>query len=244
MAMSISGLEHLRSGSQVAGVYVRLLEQIVKGHLLPGAALSEKRLAEELGVSRTPVREALIKLSEDALVNIVPRSGTYVSPIDIEAVRDSQLIRESMECATVFLAARNVGLGEAEELRQNIAEQKACFKCGEHDRLLAVDDSLHRRLIEISGRRGVLKIVQGANLHLDRIRYMTIETTPHIAQIIAQHERIVDRVIAHDGRGARAAMREHQRMIFEKLDQLTWSHNVVVSGPRVAAYRALAGEDD
>ena len=74
-------------GSQVHAV---LQEHIVKGHFLPGQALSEMKLAEELGVSRTPVREALIKLSEDGLVNIVPQSGTYVSPIDVAAVYDSQ----------------------------------------------------------------------------------------------------------------------------------------------------------
>ena len=87
-------------------VYALLQEEIATIRIPPGTALSEKMLAERLGVSRTPVREALIRLSEDGLVYIVPKSGTFVSPIDVDAVLDAHLIRESLLCATVFLAAR------------------------------------------------------------------------------------------------------------------------------------------
>lgn len=223
---SLSALidRRLSPGSQV---YAVLREHVVKGHFLPGTALSEKRLAEELGVSRTPVREALIKLSEDGLVNIVPQSGTYVAPIDLDAVYDSQLIRESLECATVFAAARKIQPEEAEELGAILQEQRERLEAGDHEGFVGADDHMHSRLIEISGHRGVGKMVQGAKLHLDRVRYIAGEDSPHIHFVIGQHEEIIDRVINHDGRGARRAMRAHLRLVFKKIDRLLWDRNVL-----------------
>ncbi len=222
-------------GSQV---YAVLREHIVKAHFLPGTALSEKRLAEELGVSRTPVREALIRLAEDGLVNIVPQSGTYVAPLDVAAVYDSQLIREALECATVFAAARKAGPKEADDLKHILAEQKRHLAAGDHEGFIAADDALHNRLIEISGHKGVARTVQGAKLHLDRIRYIAGEDSPHIHYVIGQHEEIIDRVIHHDGRGARRAMRGHLRLVFEKLDRLLWERQVLfATGPRGAGGR-------
>jgi len=231
----------LASGSQV---YAVLREHIVKAHFLPGAALSEKRLAEEFGVSRTPVREALIRLAEDGLVNIVPQSGTYVAPIDVGAVCDSQLIREALECATVFAAARKVKPDEADDLARILADQKRHLAVGDHEGFVAADDALHARLIEISGHRGVARTVQGAKLHLDRIRYIAGEDSPHIHVVIDQHEEIIDRVIHHDGRGARRAMRGHLRLVFEKLDRLLWERqilfaNAALSGGRGGRERAM-----
>lgn len=211
-------------------VYAVLREHIVKGHFLPGVTLSEKRVAEELGVSRTPVREALIKLSEDGLVNIVPQSGTYVAPIDLDAFYDSQLVREALECATVFTAAQKIAPEEAEELGEILAAQKRTLDEGNHEGFVESDDLLHLRLMEISGHGGVARTVQGAKVHLDRVRYIAGEDSPHISQAISQHEEIVDRVVNHDGRGARRAMRVHLRLVFEKIDRLLWERNVLFSG--------------
>jgi DNA-binding GntR family transcriptional regulator len=213
-------------------VYLTLRDSI-------GAALSEKRLAEEYGVSRTPVREAFIKLAEDGLVRIVPQSGTFVSLIDLAAVHDSQLIREALECATVFLAAQRVVPAEADELAEILDRQRMAAANGDHAGFIAGDDALHARLIEMSGRPGVLKTVREAKLHLDRVRYLTVEETPHIAEIIAQHTAIVDRVVAHDSRGARKVMREHLRMLEAKLDQLTLARPVMVNGELPARRRSV-----
>ena len=215
---------------QGAQVYDLLREEIVKGRLPPGSALSENRLADELGVSRTPVRESLIKLAEDGLVRVVPQSGTFVSPVDLAAVLDSQLIRESLECATVFLAARNAGPDEAAELRRIVADQRARAEAGDYAGFVDLDDALHTYLITLSGRAGVLRAVQAAKLHLDRVRFLSEEEWPHIDEVIADHEMIIDRVIAGDARGARSAMRAHMRLVLDKVDQLAWSHKQMVSG--------------
>ncbi len=227
--MNITDLAY-QSASCAHGVrvYQTLRDGIIKGRLAPGAALSEKRLAEEYGVSRTPVREAFIKLAEDGLVRIVPQSGTFVSLIDLEAVLDSQLIREALECATVFLAAQRAGPAEAEQLAELLDRQRQAAAGGDHAGFIAGDDALHACIIEISGRPGVLKAVEAAKIHLDRIRYLTGEDDSHKVDIIGQHTAIVERIVAGDGRGARKLMREHIRMLFGKLDQL---RPLVVNGP-------------
>lgn len=234
-------------GSQVHAV---LQAQIVKGHFLPGQALSEMKLADELGVSRTPVREALIKLSEDGLVNIVPQSGTYVSPIDVAAVYDSQLIRESLECTTVMLAARAITPEGADELMRILDDQRRSLATEDYPGFVVQDDLLHWTLMEISGHAGVHKVVQGAKLHLDRVRHLTIEEAPQITQFIAQHEEIVDRVTHRDGRGARRAMRAHLHQLFDKLDRLFREKTVLFMagqsprGVRAARHRQPAAADD
>lgn len=215
-----------------AQVYAVLREEIAQVRFAPGAALSEKMLAEELGVSRTPIREALIRLSEDGLVYIVPKSGTYVSPIDLDAVQDAHLIRESLECATVFLAARQATEEDAAGLRDIYTKQKALIGADDFDGFLTEDDAFHRRLIEISGRIGVIKPVQAAKLQLDRVRYSTIESSAHIDLIFEQHADIIDCVEKNDGRGARRVMREHLNLFYAKVEQLAKTHSVAVTGGR------------
>jgi DNA-binding GntR family transcriptional regulator len=211
-------------------VYALLREEIATVRLAPGTALSEKRLAEEMGVSRTPVREALIRLSEDGLVYIVPKSGTYVSAIDLDAVQDAHLIRESLECATVFLAARHATDQDVDSLRQIFETQKALIAADDFDGFLIEDDLFHRRLIEVSGRIGVIKPVQAAKLQLDRVRYSTIESSAHIDLIFKQHEEIIDCLARNDGRGARRVMREHLNLFYDKIEQLARTHTVLITG--------------
>jgi len=88
-----------------AQVYALLREAIVRGELAPGRQLSENTLAAELGVSRTPIREALGRLREDRLVETVPQLGTFVVRVSPTAIRDAQFIRETLECAAIRLSA-------------------------------------------------------------------------------------------------------------------------------------------
>src|SRR5436305_1999373 len=99
-AVPISRQTRMR-GSTRGEVYARLRDAIVAAELEPGRRLSENELAAWLGVSRTPVREALVRLRDDRLVEIVPQLGTYVSRIGVQAVADAQFIREALECAAI-----------------------------------------------------------------------------------------------------------------------------------------------
>src|SRR5690348_8682679 len=123
-----------------ARVYANLRDAIVRAELAPGRQLSENELAASLGVSRTPVREALQRLRDDRLVEIVPQLGTFVSPISGRAVADAQFIREALECAAVRAAAERITADDIEELEQNLAAQERARDRADLDAFYLLDD--------------------------------------------------------------------------------------------------------
>ena len=133
-------------------VYAALREAIVSAELEPGRKLSENELAELLGVSRTPVREALARLRDDRLVAIVPQLGTFVTLISDEAIADAAFVREALECSAIRLATERATPAQLEELQANLAAQERAEQEGDVDAFDALDASLHRSLCELSGR--------------------------------------------------------------------------------------------
>src|SRR3954468_21043604 len=105
--VALSPIRRLGSEPARTRAYAALREAIVAMELPPGARLSENELAARLGVSRTPVREALIRLRDEQLVEIAPQRGTFVTPISVRGVLDAQFVREALECAAVRLAAEH-----------------------------------------------------------------------------------------------------------------------------------------
>src|ERR1700730_12084566 len=106
-------------------VYESLRSSIFSLQRTPGQRLSEAELARDLGVSRTPVREAIIQLRADGLVEVTPQLGSFVSKISLRGVREAQFASEALECAAVRAAAQRLDAATVERLRQNIASQRA-----------------------------------------------------------------------------------------------------------------------
>src|SRR5689334_14891947 len=112
-----------RRVSAATQLYPKLRELIVTAVLRPGEPLSEARVAEQFGVSRTPVREAFKRLAEEGFLRIYPQLGTFVSPIQLDAVADSQFIRETLECRAVVLAAEHMTPDGRKTLKDRLATQ-------------------------------------------------------------------------------------------------------------------------
>src|SRR5271169_6667941 len=110
---------------QVAGarLYADLHADIITGRLRPGASLSEIKVAEQYGISRTPVREVFRRLAEEGFLRVVPQVATYVAPINLAAVTDSQFIRETLECRAVALSAEKASEREIRALRHELRTQ-------------------------------------------------------------------------------------------------------------------------
>src|ERR671910_21049 len=136
-------------------VYASLRGAIVRGDLEPGQQLSENALATELGVSRTPVREALSRLRDERLVEVVPQLGTFVSRISPQAVGDAQFIRESLECAAVRRAAELAGEDDIATLEENLSSQDRARDAGDLDAFYLLDDDFHRTLCDLSAHLAV-----------------------------------------------------------------------------------------
>lgn len=210
-------IEVARGGTVRDQVYALIRQAIVSLELTPGQALSENELAGEYGVSRTPVREALIRLASDGLVEVVPQLGTYVSRISPHDVREAQFIRESLELASLPGVAEHATETDAESLRDLLDAQRAAAKKGDLTRWFELDEDLHRSLLEIAGHPRVWPVVQSAKAHMDRVRMLSLPEPAVLADLITQHADIVDHVLAGRRREARTVMTKHLRLVLDHL---------------------------
>src|SRR5580692_1132997 len=117
---------------------------------MPGATMIEKDLCQAFGVSRTPVREALLRLSEEQLVDVYPQTGTFVSRIAEAAVRDAMAIRQALEQAAARYAARRAGADDIARLRRILVRQRAHAAAGALDEFHEADEALHQAIAEIA----------------------------------------------------------------------------------------------
>lgn len=201
-------------------IYDRLRLAIVRGHLAPGKSLSEKEIAEQFATSRTPAREAFIRLSEDGLVDIIPQYGTIVSRISLPDVADSQLIREALETVTTAKAAQRIDADGVGELQKWLRTQAAAAAAGDTETFVQADDGMHEALIRISGHPGVWKAAYAAKMHLDRVRYLAVQDPDWLLLMFQQHQAIVDHTGAHRVEAAVEAMRTHLRTVFHAIDRI------------------------
>jgi DNA-binding GntR family transcriptional regulator len=200
--------------------YTALRGQIVSGALVPGAQLAEAEIAASLGISRTPLREALLRLADEGLMTIYPQAGSFVAPISLEAMAEAQFVREHLECAVIReLAERIDGAGVA-ALWRIIDEQQAACGAQQAERFYERDEALHAAFAEGVGRLGVWRIIQQGKVHLDRVRVLSLPVADHMPRLIRQHRAIVEAVAAHDPAAAEAALRQHLREVFATVEQL------------------------
>lgn len=205
-------------------VYDDLHGKIVRGELRPGDALSEAKAAETYGMSRTPVREVFWRLGEDGFLRVIPQVGTYVAPIKIAAVRDSQFIRESLECRAIADAARNPSPGAIAALADIMTAQHDTLRAGDFPNFFAQDEAFHRHLMDMAGRPFVWQVITGAKAQLDRVRFLSLHEPGWSDMILSQHSAIAARVTAHDVEGAVSIMQTHLRTAFAAIDRIAVEH--------------------
>ena len=201
-----------------------LRRAILAMEVVPGSALVEKELTARFGTSRTPVREALIRLKEEGLVEIFPQAGTFVARIPTEAIPEAVFIRQALECATVDLVARIATPEAIGRLDAAIARQHEAFEAGEQESFHIADEDFHEALAMVAGYPGIWKIAHAAKSQIDRCRRMTLPVPGRMAMVIREHLSIVDAVRRHDGPAAMAAMRKHLGTLLPDLLHLKAEH--------------------
>ena len=198
-------------------VYAAVREAILNVRLAPGMVLSEQTLAAELGVSRTPVREAILRLTREGLVVVYAQSGTVVSKIDLAQVEEARFVRSALECAAIADAggATESDLRDLEAILARQREFEASRDEPTWSEFFSLDQELHRKLTQISGHPLVWDVITAARVHMDRVRRLSMPFSQRIpeittiAQVIQEHERIVSAVAAGDLDAAQEAMAFH-----------------------------------
>jgi DNA-binding GntR family transcriptional regulator len=217
-------------GERAAGVpardqaYTTLREAIVSAELAPGRRLSENELAARLGVSRTPVREALARLRDERLVAIVPQLGSFVTLIDAEAVADAQFVRESLECNAIRITAQRAVRADIADLEMNLAAQEHAVADERTDAFDRLDDALHRALCDLSGREVAWRLSVRARGQLDRVRRLSLPEPGYRGEMLAEHKLVVAAVAANDPDAAERALRHHLGMVLSSLPDIRRAH--------------------
>jgi DNA-binding GntR family transcriptional regulator len=210
----------LRRNTISAQIHAMLRRDIIVGRLAPRVMLSEQDFATGFGVSRTPVREAMIKLAEEGLVEIFPQYGSFVAPIKLPDVFDSQFAREALECAAVDKAAGRLGKPQEAALKAAIRRQRALVRGQHRDEFFRADEDMHLLIFNIAGHETAWRFVESAKAQMDRVRHIAITMPRKQASILAEHEAVVDALLAGDRKAAVGAMRAHLRGIFRTIDVL------------------------
>src|SRR4051794_15069654 len=207
-----------------ARIQAVLREQIVGMQVPPGAAVSEKDIAEAYGVSRTPVREAILRLSEERLVDIYPQYGTFVSRISLETLKDAMVIREALERVAVREAAAKATADDIAALRKILDRQRASDKAGDLAAFHAADEDFHQAISAVAGHPNLWRVVKQEKAQVDRCRMLTLPMSGRRAHVIRQHVAIVEALEAGDPDAAEAAMSAHLADVLPSIDKVREAH--------------------
>ncbi len=233
--ISVARRNPIRRGRLVAPqIYFDLRERIVSVALVPGELLSEVRIAQDYGVSRTPVREAFKRLEEERLLDVVPKVGSFVARIDLDAVRDSQFIRETLECRIVELAAARIRPAQRAQLVAVLARQNGAVEDNDSAAFFRADENMHELLAKIAGHARIWDVIHEAKAQLDRLRRLALIDPERQRKRFLEHRAIVERVCAGDGSGAAEAMREHLGAILRAIDGVARNNEHFFDGLRPA----------
>ena len=193
-----------------------LKKNIIECVLKPGEKLSENTLTEELHVSRTPVREALVEMSKIDLIEVLPKRGSRVTKIDYALVEESNFARKVLEKAIVEICCELGELPDLGEMEENIRLQKQYLHAFNQGRLLELDDEFHRLLFKLAGKQHVYEYLEDIRIPFDRIRYLSLLVIVDL-QTVNDHIEILNAVRTHNKEMAFSVMDKHlSRYLYDK----------------------------
>ncbi len=203
--------------SQVYGIMRRA---IVNLDFAPGSNVNEKLICDQLGISRTPLREAILQLQSENLVSVIPNSGTYVSKIDLQSVFDGQLVRDALELKVARLAASRMTPQFERSLDFNMHQQRRMAADLDYDGFYELDEAFHTMICEFGASAHIWKIINGAKAQLDRVRRLAIPLPSHLDEVLSEHLAVVDGLKLRDPEVAGAAMKIHIDRVFTVIRRL------------------------
>lgn len=190
-------------------IYEAIRNAIILCELEPGARLSEHDIAKQFGVSRQPVREACIKLSQEGLINVLPQRGTFVGRISSKRVSDGRFIREAIEIAVAKKAALEITTRQLIVLKDNLSEQRQEVERGNRARFIELDDVFHQALAQSVDCIDAWQILQTIKANMDRVRYLSLFEESPLPVLLRQHQAIFDAIKSSNPEQAKLAIQEH-----------------------------------
>ena len=201
----------LAGDSLVDIAYEAMRAQILDNHWPPGHRALEQELALALGMSRTPVREALIRLGKEGLVEVIPRHGMRVLPVSADDMRDIYQVLTALESmAAELVVLRRPSVKQLKPLIDASHDMAKAVKVDDLEAWAAADERFHRHLIELCGNRLLIDAVQNCWDRAHRARMVTLRMRPKPVHSTREHMEVVDRIRRGDARGAFECHRAHR----------------------------------
>jgi DNA-binding GntR family transcriptional regulator len=175
----------------------QIRENIITLKLKPGSEVSENELAKELGISRTPVREALQELQKMGLIEVFPQKGSVISHIDFDIVDEMVFLRKILEKAVVEELCSCITIKDLQELDNNIQLQEFYLDQKNPQKIYELDNEFHRSLFVLCNKERIYNLMEETQGHFDRIRALSVYSVKDI-KIVADHKAIVNAIRLND----------------------------------------------
>lgn len=200
----------------------QLRDLIVQGELAPETKLNERVLAEKLGTSRTPLREAIKFLASEGLVELLPNRGAVVAPLKAEKMKEVFVVLGALEALAGDLACRNASDADVAEIRALHYHMLAHHARGELAQYFRYNQQIHIKFMECAGNATLTQVYRGLNAHVKRARYMANLSRERWDKAVKEHEDMLDALVKRDGARLQALLRDHLAnklvMVIEALD--------------------------
>ncbi|MCI9143020.1 MAG: GntR family transcriptional regulator [Lachnospiraceae bacterium] len=190
-------------------VFNTLRQAILTGELKPGERLMEIHLADKLGVSRTPVREAIRRLELEGLVTMIPRRGAEVARITEKSMNDVLEVRRALDALCAELACDRITEEELGDLSRACEHFEHCVKVGDAKKIAQADVALHDIIVQATGNRRLIQLVNNLSEQMYRYRFEYIKDSSQHETLIKEHRTIYQSIAGKDKETAAAAARTH-----------------------------------
>lgn len=223
---------------KTAQVYELIRSSIIDLRLAPGVALlSERDICDQLGISRTPLREPLLRLSVEKLVFIRPKARTQVGRIQLKDVLEEQLVREAIEPRCARPAARHYAPAREITFDALFQRKDSAFKRNDASTFYGLDEEFHQLRCQTSGYGHLWQILKGAEDQIDRARRLAFPIQRHFYEVIAEHRAIFVCIQQQDEPSAERLLSEHINSIYSTLELLPNKRSgLFARGPATCAY--------
>ncbi|MES2335761.1 MAG: GntR family transcriptional regulator [Pseudomonadota bacterium] len=218
-------------GSLGQRVYQSLKHAILTLAYRPGDIIRKPEICDRLGVSRSPVADAVARLAADGLVDVVPQAGTFVTRLSMTDIREGAFIREAIEVAAAERVAEQVTDDQLRDLRRNLRLQEALAADGDQQGFMGLDGQMHDMMLSFTGFPRLPQVSQTAWLSVHRARQLILPVPGRLQATLDEHRLILAAFEARDPQAARLAVQHHLRQLLTYLQPLERNHPELFSAP-------------
>lgn len=211
-------------GSLTNRTFLAIREAIMELNFLPGEIIRKHDICNALGVSRSPVSEALAKLRNEGLVEVVPQSGTFVSRFSLQDIKEGAFLREAIELACIEILASNISEQQLIDLNRNLKLQKVLAESDDYQGFYQLDAKMHGMIMDFTGYKNLAKVTRTGWVQVDRARQLLLPVDGRLKKAFQEHRAVIKALEQNDVALAREKMRTHLNQLILLLTPLEKKH--------------------